>query len=335
MEAANCFGISRSSAYRFRRQWLSSGGVVRKKRGPAEGSMSSLKQAHTDFIINYIEKFATATIEQIKNELLKEFKDLVISKSGLQRHMKTHCALSLKRLEKIPAKRNDEDTIRQRRECVETFIADKDMDFERNCVFLDEAGFNLHIVRNRGWSAKGKPAKTIVPTNRGTSITILGAISSAGVIDISLRKPTSVTNAKKRKFDGKVVKITKGTNTSHYLAYLCNVMDVLDKNKMQGFYLVMDNAPIHGPRGKVVNDYIVSRGYKCVYLPPYSPFLNPIEEFWSKVKAGIKRSPVDGKDTLTPRILESCSKVTLSDCRGWIRHSVSFFPRCLAEEQML
>lgn len=83
MEAASCFSISRSSAYRFRSQWFSSGGVVRKKRGPAEDSMSSLKQEHTDFIVNYIEKFATATIEHIKDELEKEFKDLTISKSGL------------------------------------------------------------------------------------------------------------------------------------------------------------------------------------------------------------------------------------------------------------
>ncbi|KAI9258420.1 hypothetical protein EDC94DRAFT_543525 [Helicostylum pulchrum] len=143
--------------------------------------------------------------------------------------MKTHCALSLKRLEKIPAKRNDEDTIRERRERVETYIADKDMDFEPNCVFLVEAGVNLHIVRNRGLSAKGKHVKAIVPMNRGTSITILGAISFAEVIDISLRKSTSVTNTKKRKLDGKAVKVTKGTNTSHYLNYFCNVMDVLDK----------------------------------------------------------------------------------------------------------
>lgn len=215
------------------------------------------------------------------------------------------------------------------------FLADEGMDFERNCVFLDEAGFNLHIVRNRGWSAKGKPAKTIVPSNRGTSITILGAISPVGVIDISLRKPTSVSAPKKRKADGKSIKVTKGTNTDHYLAYISNVMDVLDKNNLRDFYLVMDNAPIHGPRGKKVEEFISKRGYKCVYLPPYSPFLNPIEEFWSKVKSGIKRTPIDGKDTLTPRILESCSNVTLKDCKGWIKHSVSFFPRCLAEERML
>lgn len=335
--AAKQLGITRTSAYRFREQWIKNGEVVRKKTGPAKGTISPLKQEHTNFIIRFIDTFATATIEHVREALMKEFPTLDTSKSAVHRHMRTDCAMSMKRLEKIPAKRNDKETILLRKERVQEFLDDKEMDFERNCVFLDEAGFNLHIARNRGWSAKGQPAKTIVPTNRFTSITILGAISSVGVIDISLRKPVSISAGSKRRKapDGKEVKITKGTNTDHYLAYLSNVMDVLDLNNLKGFYLVMDNAPIHGPRGKKVIDYIVGRGYKCVYLPPYSPFLNPIEEFWSKVKSGVKRTPIDGKDNLTPRILESCSKVTLSDCKGWIRHSLSFFPRCLEEEQML
>ena len=49
-----------------------------------------------------------------------------------------------------------------------------------------------------------------------------------------------------------------------------------------GCYLVMDNALIHTNSG--TRKMIDNRGYKCVYLPPYSPFLNPIEEFWSKLR---------------------------------------------------
>jgi transposase len=115
------------------------------------------------------------------------------------------------------------------------------------------------------------------------------------------------------------------------LGYLGNVINVLDKNELKNRYIVMDNAPIHKPAA--VREFIEERGYKCAYSPPYSPFLNPIEEFWSKVKYGVKRRPFDGSDTLTPRIVEACSQVTLTDCRGWIRHSVSFFDRCLSLEK--
>jgi hypothetical protein len=62
-----------------------------------------------------------------------------------------------------------------------------------------------------------------------------------------------------------------GTSTEHFLACLSNVMDVLDKNKMQGYYLVMDNAPIHTPAK--VRDLVDGRHYR--YLPLYSPILNP------------------------------------------------------------
>jgi hypothetical protein len=79
------------------------------------------------------------------------------------------------------------------------WMADSEFDFEKNCIFLDEAGFNLHMTRTRGWSKKGRPAKSVVPASRGTSITILQAISSQGAIDISLRNPITVAGSKKKK----------------------------------------------------------------------------------------------------------------------------------------
>ncbi|KAG0850003.1 hypothetical protein G6F17_010261 [Rhizopus arrhizus] len=153
--------------------------------------------------------------------------------------IRTSCALSMKKLEKISVARNSEETLKKRKETILQWLADREMGFENNCVFLDEAGFNLHMTRTRSWSKKGAPAKTTVPASKGTTITILGAISSAGVIDISLRKPIMVSGAKKRRVDGKVVTTTAkvGTRAEHYLNYLSNVMDVLDRNNMRGFYL--------------------------------------------------------------------------------------------------
>lgn len=135
---------------------------------------------------------------------------------------------------------------------------------------------------NFGRSKRGTPAKTTVPTNRGVSITILGAICNAAVINISLRKPEAVASSKKRNHDGKkatTLNSRVGTRTEHYLEFISSVIDVLDAHDMEGTYLVMDNAPIR--RNKAIRQLIESR----VYLPTYSPFLNPIEEFWAKVKA--------------------------------------------------
>jgi hypothetical protein len=92
-----------------------------------------------------------------------------------------------------------------------------------------------------------------------------------------------VSTSQKRNVDSKAVDALNGrigTRTEHFLAYLSNVMDVLEKNKLQGYYLVMDNASIHTPAN--IRDLVEGRHYK--YLPPYSAFLNLTEEFWSKVK---------------------------------------------------
>lgn len=251
--ACSSTDISLRSGYKYRKTFREDpeNGLIRRKKRGRKGSLFKLQQRHAEWIIKYIDENTTAVLEQIKLDLCKEFEteNLTISRSALHRFMRTVCALSMKRLEKIPARRNHIEVIEQRKTEVEKWIADDNMDFLKNCVFIDEAGFNINITRNRGWSKKGTPAKAIVPSARSTSITILGAISVDGVIDISLRKPTSSVGSKKRKVNGKEVKINGrvGTRSEHFLAYLNNMMDCLDRNGLQGYYLVMDNAPIHKP----------------------------------------------------------------------------------------
>ena len=74
----------------------------------------------------------------------------------------------------------------------------------------------------------------------------------------------------------------------------------------------MDKAAIH--KVTEVQSLIESCGYKATYLPPYSPFLNPIELFWSKFKDGIRRDclPVDGN--LSARTIESAKIISVDDC---------------------
>lgn len=77
-----------------------------------------------------------------------------------------------------------------------------------------------------------------------------------------------------------VVNSRTGTRTEHHLVYLSSIMYVLDRNNMNSHYLVMDNGSIQTPA--VVGALIENKGNKCLYLPPYSSFPNPIEERWAK-----------------------------------------------------
>jgi hypothetical protein len=97
--------------------------------------------------------------------------------------------------------------------------------------------------------------------------------------------------------------VKKGTTAYHIVKFVHSVMDVLDRHNKKGFYIVMDNCRIH--HSQFVVDAIIQRGYKPLFMPPYSPFLNPIEECWSKIKKNIRRSPLDEHDQLTHRIAEA------------------------------
>jgi hypothetical protein len=72
----------------------------------------------------------------------------------------------------------------------------------------------------------------------------MGCIGSAGIIDISKRNP-GVYKKRKDPETSKTVKTGKGTNTDYILIFLKNMLDVMDKEGMKGYYVVMDNVRIH------------------------------------------------------------------------------------------
>jgi hypothetical protein len=56
------------------------------------------------------------------------------------------------------------------------------VDFQKNCVFIDEAGFNSHQIRSKAWSLKSEPAQVKVPTQKGVNLSIVGCIPPFGTI---------------------------------------------------------------------------------------------------------------------------------------------------------
>ena len=86
---------------------------------------------------------------------------------------------------------------------------------------------------------------------------------------------------------------------------------------MKGHYIVMDNAPIYTHEN--IKRYIEYRGYKCVYLPTYSPKLNPIEQFRAIATNKVTRHRLLQDDTLSKRIAEACESVEKTRLREKFR----------------
>ena len=75
---------------------------------------------------------------------------------------------------------------------------------------------------------------------------------------------------------------------------------------------VMDNMKSH--HAKAVKNLLDSSGIRYIYLPPYSPDLNPIEKLWSKVKAFLRKFKARTLDALPNAIQNAFHSVTISDC---------------------
>ncbi len=162
-------------------------------------------------------------------------------------------------------------------------------------VFVDESGVNLAMSRRYARSLEGTRAYGERPDGRGKNVTMIGAISLAGFV-------ASLT------FEG-------GTDS---LAFQTYINQVLVPNLWQGAGVVIDNFSSHKVVG--IKEAIVAAGAKLVYLPPYSPDFNPIENCWSKVKEFLRSQAARTYETLDQAITEAFNAVTAKDMIGWFTH---------------
>jgi len=158
--------------------------------------------------------------------------------------------------------------------------------------FLDEAGSNIAMTRLYGRAAPGERVYDRVPQNYGENITMLACLSEAG-----LSAPMTIEGA----VDGTV-----------FRAY---VEQVLAPTLSQGDVVIMDNLGAHKVKG--IKEAIEARGAKVMYLPPYSPDLNPIEKCWSKIKTYLRAAKARTRETLEKALKEALLLVTEKDARGW------------------
>lgn len=345
-KAAALCGIPRSTAYELINEFNNSSGTVLPGSNPRKtnNKPKKLLPDHSAFLIELFDKNPSTVLEEARVKLCEAFPGLEISIPGLYKHIREKCALTLKQATKYTAERDAPRTIKLRFDIITQWKA-AGVDYQNNCVFVDEAGFHTQMIRGRAWSKKGDPAAVKVHTQKGVNISIIGCIASFGVINFSKVEPLKKSDAakiekefsqqnKKRKATsqdvGKSKPLPKGTTAYHIVKFMEAVMDVLDKHNKKGVFIVLDNCRIH--HSQFVVEAINKRGYRPLFMPPYSPFLNPIEECWSKIKKLIRRNPLDKADTLTPRIGEACCQITIDNCKGWVRHAETYWDRCLANE---
>jgi transposase len=145
------------------------------------------------------------------------------------------------------------------------------------------------------WAPKGERAYCSVPRNRGPNTTLLSSMSVEGM--------------------GLSLAVEGATNREVFETY---VEQILAPTLRTDQVVVMDNLTAH--KGERVKELIERRGCELLYLPPYSPDFNPIEEAFAKIKSLMRKAEARTREALLAAMGTAISTLSAQDARGFFEH---------------
>lgn len=164
----------------------------------------------------------------------------------------------------------------------------------QDLVFLDETGVTTTMTRRYGWAPRGQRVIDYVPHGHWKGLTVLGALTSDGILA--------------------AMTVDAATDSDVFRAY---VTEVLVPALRPGQIVILDNLSAHKAAG--VGEAIEAASCHLLYLPPYSPDLNPIEPGWSKWKEYLRAEKVRQLEALTDTVGTGLRRITAQDARGYWR----------------
>lgn len=162
-------------------------------------------------------------------------------------------------------------------------------------IFIDESGAHLAMSRLYGRGPSQERVVSYAPFNKGTRVTMIAAI---GVEEIK------AATFGDWHVDGDI--------------FLGFIKECLVPVLQPGDIVMLDNLKAHKVSG--IREAIEATGGRLVYLPPYSPDLNPIELCWSKIKNYIRKKSARTLEHLQQVIGEAFKEVTSMDLQNWFEH---------------
>jgi len=161
-------------------------------------------------------------------------------------------------------------------------------------IYLDESGVSTQMTRRFGRVEGARRLREAVPAGNWKTLTLLGALSTTGVVA--------------------AMTVEAATDREVFLTYLD---EVLCPKLKAGDVVVMDNLSTH--KAQEVRQRIEDAKAELLYLPPYSPDLNPIEKAWSKLKHLLGDSKPRSVNALDQAIQTLLPQITDDNAKAWFR----------------
>ena len=174
-------------------------------------------------------------------------------------------------------------------------VSEELVDILPRLKFLDESGVNLGMTRLYGRAAPGERVVEATPGTSGPHYTVVATLGVNGV-----QAPL----------------LFEGAMTT--LAFETYIEDVLAPTLQRGEILLLDNLSAH--KGGPAQATLEACGVQVVFLPPYSPDLNPIERCWAKVKQALPAAKARTWNALVDALCEALRSVSPSDVLAWYTH---------------
>ena len=320
---ADTLGVNRSTARGIVARYIREGRIQERPRGGRNNVC--VDDEMRECLEQIINENCLLTLAQLNRELRRrlpvkpEIHDRTVART-LDRML---FRVKLARL--LPADRNRPDVLNKQADYTTWFMNHAVV---RHCVFVDECGYNIWTARSHGRALQGERAYRQVCGQRGRNLTVTMAISPISGLVFS-----SAT--------------VGGMNAVRFNNFLAQARTNLDPDKSVIF--VYDGAPAHK------NLAIPAPNTELKMLPPYSPFLNIVEQAISCLKAAIKadisrpeiQRQMDNRDEAraqgiplgefrTQQLLEALHRNIDTDTAAksaqWYRFMQTYMPRCLNRE---
>ena len=164
-------------------------------------------------------------------------------------------------------------------------------------LFVDETGMNTDLARRDGRAPKAeRVVDASVPRNPPKNLSLVGAMNPEGIL-CSMELEGAIDGA----------------------ALLVFIEQCLGPHLREGDFVVLDNLNTHGSAG--VEAAVYARGAFLLFLPTYSPDMNPIEKAWGKLKTFLRGVGARTRERLRAALAEGLQTISAADAQGWFKHA--------------